>query len=78
MTPCWLRFLIGGSICICQARISANARACLGGTHWCADNVNGPGSQMDASNGQVESSRGKTDAPNALNGAETAVVSCSY
>lgn len=54
----------------------ANAHTVLE-AHWCADSVSGPGSQTDASNGQVESSRGQMDAPNALNGAETAVVSCS-
>ena len=53
----------------------ANARACLGGTYsWCTDGVSGPGSQTDASNGQMEGLRGQTDAPNVLNGAETAVV----
>jgi len=36
----------------------------LGGTSWPVSHLNGPGSQMDESNGQA-------DAPNALNGAGT-------
>ena len=36
-------------------------RVCLASVHWHADNTNGPGCRVDASKGQADTLRGKTD-----------------
>ena len=58
-----------------------NAHVCLGGTCWCADDVDGPGRGTDElgcqtgmSSSQVDAPRAQMDAPSMLNKAETDVM----
>jgi len=55
----------------------ACVRVHLRGMRWRAGDVNGVGNRNDGSEGQVDASRGQTDAPSVLNGTETVRMSNS-